>query len=65
VHYLVGSRRDHPEYLGPDHIKSLVRDVAERDVYLCGPAGFSEMVSSSLRALGVPQRQIHTESFEF
>jgi predicted ferric reductase len=64
VHYLVGSRRDHPEYLGPDHIKSLVRDVAERDVYLCGPAGFSEMVSSSLRALGVPQRQIHTESFE-
>ena len=51
--------------LGPDHIKSLVRDVAERDVYLCGPAGFSEMVSSSLRALGVPQRQIHTESFEF
>jgi ferredoxin-NADP reductase len=65
AHYLVGSRRDHPEYLGPDHIKSLVRDVAERDVYLCGPAGFSEMVSSSLRALGVPQRQIHTESFEF
>jgi ferredoxin-NADP reductase len=64
VHYLVGSRHDHPEYLGPDHIKSLVPDVGQREVYLCGPTGFSEMVSSSLRALGVPQRQVHTESFE-
>ena len=64
VHYLVGSRREHPEYLAPGHIKSLVPDVGERDVYLCGPSGFSELVSSSLRALGVPRRQIHTESFE-
>jgi ferredoxin-NADP reductase len=64
VHYLVGSREEHPDYLAPANIQSLVPDVGQRDVYLCGPPGFTEMVTSSLRALGVPRRQIHTESFE-
>ncbi len=64
VHYLVGSRQEHPEYLGPAHLQSLVPDVGQRDVYLCGPPGFTERVTTSLRALGVPRLQIHTESFE-
>jgi len=64
VFYLVGSREEHPEYLTPAHIQLIVRDVRQRDVYVCGPAGFTEMVSASLRDLGVPGRQIHTESFE-
>ena len=64
VFYLVGSRNEHPEYLTPAHVQLLVRDVRQRDVYVCGPTGFTEMVSASLRDLGVPGRQIHTESFE-
>ncbi len=64
VFYLVGSREEHPEYLTPAHLQLIVRDVRQRDVYVCGPPGFTEMVGSSLRHLGVPSRQIHTESFE-
>jgi predicted ferric reductase len=64
VHYLVGPRDHHPHYLEPAHIHHLVPDVGERDVYVCGPAGFTQTVTSSLRDLGVPSCQIHTESFE-
>jgi predicted ferric reductase len=64
VFYLVGSREEHPEYLTPAHLQLIVRDVRQRDVYLCGPPGFTGMVGTSLRELGVPGRQIHTESFE-
>ncbi len=65
VFYLVGSRDKHPEYLTPAHLRLLVRDVRQRDVYVCGPPGFTEMVSASLGDLGVPSRHVHTESFEF
>jgi predicted ferric reductase len=65
VHYLVGSRHDHPEYLSPDHILHLAPDVAQRDIFVCGPESFTETVRASLRTLGVSSRQIHTESFEF
>ena len=66
VHFAVGSRSE----LGHDpldswHLRALVPDLVEHDVYLCGPAG---MVSSALRGLreaGVPERRIHLESFEF
>ena len=65
VFYLVGSRDEHPEYLTPAHLRLLVHDVRQRDVYVCGPVGFTEMVGASLGDLGVPSRQVHTESFEF
>jgi ferredoxin-NADP reductase len=64
VHYLVGPRDEHPEYLSPDHLQGLVRDIVQRDVYVCGPPGFTATVNSSLRALRVPRRHIHTEMFE-
>jgi predicted ferric reductase len=32
--------------------------------YVCGPPGFTETVTASLRELSVPLGQIHTESFE-
>lgn len=64
VFYLVGSREEHPEYLTPAHLHLLVKDVRQRDVYVCGPPSFAETVSASLRELGVPGRQVHTESFE-
>lgn len=41
----------------------LVPDVAERVVYLCGPAGMTATVVSSLEELGVAQDQIRTEVF--
>ena len=38
-------------------------DVAERDIYLCGPAPLTVAVLDTLRRLRVPARQIHAESF--
>ncbi|HTV12870.1 MAG TPA: ferredoxin reductase family protein [Acidimicrobiales bacterium] len=65
VHYLLGSREHHPEYLSPKHILELAGDVTRRDVFICGPRSFTRMVRESLRSLGVPSHQVHAESFEF
>lgn len=64
VHYLLGSRHEHPEYITAGYIGALVPDIPERDVYLCGPAAFTDAVTKAARDLGVPARQLHTESFE-
>ncbi|HTW07355.1 MAG TPA: ferredoxin reductase family protein [Acidimicrobiales bacterium] len=64
VHYLVGRRAEHPEYLTPGHILQLAPDVAQRDIFVCGPPHFTDMVRDSLRELGVANTQIHAESFE-
>lgn len=47
----------------PRNLRSLVPDIAERDVYVCGPSAMTEAVLASLRELGVPRRQIHAERF--
>jgi predicted ferric reductase len=64
VHYLVGPSSTHPEYLGPDHLVSLVPDIRQRDVFVCGPAALQDQTVAALRALGVHRGQIHTENFE-
>jgi predicted ferric reductase len=63
LYELVGSR--HKVRLTARHIRHLAADIAERDVYICGPAGFNEEVVSAVRKLGVPEDQIHSESFGF
>lgn len=49
--------------LGPDHLRELVPDIRERDVFVCGPPAMTAAVLRSLRQLGVPQRQVHSERF--
>ncbi|MFE2536190.1 ferric reductase-like transmembrane domain-containing protein [Streptomyces sp. NPDC059371] len=41
-----------------------VPDIAEHDVYLCGPPAMARDLYGELRAAGVPDRRIHHESFE-
>jgi ferredoxin-NADP reductase len=53
-----------PGLLSPEHLRTLVPDIAERDVYLCGPPAMIDAIHDSLRAAGVARRQIHTERFE-
>ena len=65
VHYVVG---DHASpggdrLLSPDHLLELVPDIAERDVYLCGPPGMTDAVLRNVRAAGVPRRNVHVERF--
>lgn len=65
--FVVGDHRE-PENLGllaPDHLLADVPDIAHRDVYLCGPGPMMDEVKRSLRAAGVPRRQIHTERFAY
>lgn len=52
-----------PDRLAPPELARLVPDLAERDVYLCGPPPMMNAVLGSLRELGVPGPQIHFERF--
>jgi predicted ferric reductase len=42
-----------------------VPDLADHDVFLCGPPGLTAAVTRELREAGLRRRQIHLESFEF
>lgn len=47
-----------------ERIGRLVPDVAEREVYVCGPIPMIEAVVSAVKTLGVPGARIHFEKFE-
>jgi ferredoxin-NADP reductase/DMSO/TMAO reductase YedYZ heme-binding membrane subunit len=63
LHELVGDR--HQVRLDPEALRALVPDLAGRDLYVCGPDGFTEAVVASARTAGVPADHIHHESFAF
>jgi predicted ferric reductase len=64
VHYLVGSRHEHPEYLTAAHLESLVPNIRDHDVYVCGPPSMTMTVTDALEEIEVPRRNIHREDFE-
>jgi predicted ferric reductase len=47
----------------PANLSALVPDIADRDVYVCGPPAMTDAVLRSLRELGVPRGQVHAERF--
>ena len=61
------------EVVGPRHrvrfdaytLSRIVPDIAARDVYVCGPGGFSSEVARIARRLRVSSEQIHIEAFGF
>lgn len=68
---LPGRRRAPDSWLG-DGVASItdlaaltgwVPDVADRDVYVCGPGPWADLVLRDLRAAGVPEPHIHLETF--
>src|SRR5581483_1756495 len=65
IEYLVGDRtsKEGRELLSRGHLESLVPDLADRDVYVCGPPGMVDRIVPSLRAAGVPREQLHVERF--
>lgn len=62
---MIGARRDVGEPLTSDNLKRYVPDLAQHDVFLCGPDAMTASAVSALRAAGVPRRRIHHESFTF
>ncbi len=68
LHYLIGRRGtsdllDDP--LRAEHLRELVPDIAERDVFVCGPIPMLDSVRRSLRSLRVPKTQVHVERFSY
>ncbi len=67
VHYLTGRRGiDLPsDPLDAATLARLVPDIADHDVYLCGPTGLMVRTEDDLRELGVPSGQVHAERFAY
>jgi predicted ferric reductase len=57
----LGSGVDAPTDLAA--LTSWVPDVADRDVFVCGPRPWTELVVRDLRGAGVPEQHIHLENF--
>ena len=49
--------------LSAEHLHELVPDVAEREVYLCGPPAMTNVIEKSVRGAGVPRAFVHVERF--
>ena len=56
---------DQTDQLGIPAIRRMIPDIAERDVFVCGPPAMLTAVRRRLRALRVPLAQIHFERFEY
>jgi predicted ferric reductase len=67
VRYLVGRRGVDvpPDPVNAATIARLVPDIADQDVYLCGPVGLMRRTEAALHELGVPRSQIHAERFAY
>ena len=59
VHYLLGPGIA----LTPELFLALAPDVAERDVFLCGPPELAKAVRAALLGAGVTDRHLHEERF--
>jgi ferredoxin-NADP reductase len=46
-------------------LSRIVPDISARDVYICGPGGFSAEAARIARRLRVSSEQIHIEAFGF
>jgi predicted ferric reductase len=66
LHYLIGRRVElRRDPLDARHLHRNVPDIAQREVYICGPEGMIRTVQQSLRQLHVPAAQIHEEHFAY
>ncbi|MEV5104613.1 ferric reductase-like transmembrane domain-containing protein [Streptomyces massasporeus] len=63
LHLLTGRTGEGSRPFEPDGLRALVPDIAERDVYVCGPPAMTSAVLGALRGLKVPHRQVHAERF--
>ena len=65
LHYVVGDHatEDGRWYLTPDHLRDLVPDIADRDVYVCGPPALTDLATRHVRRAGVRRSHIHAERF--
>lgn len=65
LHIVVGDHRtdEGRNHLSPDHLRELVPEIADCDVYVCGPAGMADALATNVRHTAVPSRHLHIERF--
>jgi predicted ferric reductase len=63
LHEIVGPR--HRIQFNARAMRRLIPDIAQRDIYVCGPEPFSAAVVAAAGQLGAAAEQIHQESFGF
>jgi predicted ferric reductase len=65
LRYVVGDHatEEGAQLLSPAHLRDLVPDLAERDVFVCGPPAMIAHVEASVRSAGVSRRHLHVERF--
>ena len=61
LHVIVGSRDD--ARVDADRLRQLVPEIAERDVYVCGPEEFVRDMVAVVQGVGVPADAIHYEAY--
>jgi len=49
--------------LSAGHLRALVPDIEEREVYVCGPPAMTEVITRNVRDAKVPARFVHVERF--
>jgi predicted ferric reductase len=63
LHLLTGRTGQGARPFEPEALRQLVPDITQRDVYVCGPPAMTAAVLTGLRALKVPNQQVHAEKF--
>jgi len=63
IHYLIGSRKDHP--MNAKYISKFVPAFRDSEVYVCGPTPLVDAVREAARSVGIPKDRFHDEAFEF
>ena len=65
VNYVVGDHKtdEGRDLLSPRHLKELVPDLSDRDVYICGPVGMIDNIVPNLRHADVSGGHLHVERF--
>ena len=63
LHELVGSRQR--VKMDAASIRRLVPRISSSDVYICGPASFTDHLAATAHKLGVAPERVHTEVFAF
>ena len=62
-HELIGPR--HQVRFDARQLRRLVPDIAQRDVYICGPDGFTDLAHDAATRAGAAPDHVHVEAFAF
>jgi ferredoxin-NADP reductase len=65
LRFLVGDHEtaEGRDLLSPAHLRESVPDIAEREVFVCGPPAMTNAIRENVRRADVPARFIHAERF--